>query len=90
MEFEWDVNKAAINIRKHGVDFADAVAVLEDELAMTVRDPDSDEEERFIALGHDPYGRVLVVVFTWRAEDIRLISARRATSQERRRYESES
>ena len=50
MEFEWDPAKAASNLRKHGVDFADAVAVFDDELAITIRDPDS-EEERFVTTG---------------------------------------
>lgn len=74
-------------LRKHGVDFADAVLVLEDDLALTMEDPDSEEEARFITMGHDPYGRVLVVVYTWRGDRTRLISARKATGSERRRYE---
>ena len=89
VEFEWDADKAAANLRKHGVDFADAVPALEDDLALTMRDPDSDYEERFITLGHDPYGRLLVVVYTWRGERLRPISARKATGQERRRYEAD-
>lgn len=86
VEFEWDEEKAAANLRKHGVDFADAVLVFEDDLALTMEDPDSEREARFITMGHDPYGRVLVVVYTWRGERIRLISARKATGKERRRY----
>ena len=66
---------------------ADAVAVLEDETALTMRDPFSEDEERWIALGLDAFGRVLVVVYTWRGERVRLISARNATPRERRRYE---
>ena len=89
VEFEWDADKAAANLRKHGVDFADAVPALEDDLALTMRDPDSDYEERFITLGHDPYGRLLVVVYTWRGERLRPISARKATGKERRRYETD-
>lgn len=89
VEFEWDADKAAANLRKHGVDFADAVLALEDELALTVEDPDSEYEERFITLGHDPLGRLLVVAYTWRGERIRPISARKATGQERRRYETD-
>lgn len=88
VEFEWDEEKAAANLRKHGVDFADAVLVFEDDLALTLRDPDSEDEERFLTLGHDPYGRLLVVAYTWRGERIRPISARRATAAERRRYEA--
>ena len=80
--------KAASNFRKHSFDFADAVLALEDDLALTKRDPDSEHEERFITLGHDPHGRLLGVVHTWRDERIRPISARKATGKERRRYEA--
>jgi uncharacterized DUF497 family protein len=87
MEYEWDPDKAELNRRKHGVDFADAVLALEDEQALTISDPFSDEEERFISIGADPSGSLLVVVYTWRGDRIRLISARRATKRERRYYE---
>ena len=86
VDYEWDEGKAAANLRKHGVDFADAALVLEDELALTLRDLHT-EEERFVTLGKDPNGRLLVVVYTWRGERIRLISARAMTSKERRQYE---
>lgn len=88
VEFEWDERKAAENLRKHGVDFADAALVLEDDLALTVEDPDAQDEERWVTMGHDPNQRVLVVAYTWRGERIRLISARKATGAERRRYET--
>lgn len=88
MEFVWDPEKAASNLRKHGVDFADAVLVLEDDWAVTTKDPFPRGEERFVTMGRDPHGRTLVVVFTWRQETVRLISARRATPRERRQYES--
>jgi uncharacterized DUF497 family protein len=87
VEFEWDEEKAVTNLRKHRVDFADAALVLEDELASTMRDLYSEREERFVTLGRDPNGRLLVVVYTWRGERARLISAREATSKERRDYE---
>jgi uncharacterized DUF497 family protein len=87
MEYEWDPKKAGLNRRRHGVDFADAVLALEDGQALTISDPFSDEEERFISIGADPSGSVVVVVYTWRGDRIRLISARRATSRERRHYE---
>lgn len=86
MRIEWDPAKARLNSRKHGVAFADAVASLEDEGAITIRDPFPHEEERWITLGLDALGRVLVVVYTWRGENLRLISARKATPRERRRY----
>jgi uncharacterized DUF497 family protein len=69
VEYEWDDEKASANLRKHGVDFADAALVLEDELAFTMRDLHA-EEERFVTLGRDPYGRLLVVIYTWRGERI--------------------
>jgi uncharacterized DUF497 family protein len=87
VQFEWDPEKARRNRKKHGVVFADAVGVFEDELALTVSDPHSESEERFITVGRGPLGRVLVVIYTWRGDRIRLISAREATSQERRQYE---
>lgn len=76
MQVEWDPGKARLNARKHGVALADAVAVLEDETALTMRDLFSEDEERWITLGLDAFGRVLVVVYTWRGECLRLISAR--------------
>ena len=89
MPFEWDRGKASANLRKHGVRFADAVSVLEDARAITVPD-ESSGEERWITLGVDTMGRALVVVFTWRGERIRIISARRATARERRQYKEGS
>jgi uncharacterized protein len=83
---EWDPRKAAANVNKHGVDFADAATVLYDERAVTIRN-DDEEEERYVTIGQDALGRVLVVVYTWRGDRPRLISARRATAQERRQYE---
>ena len=87
MDFEWDPLKATRNLRKHGIGFADAVAVLEDEFALTVRDLFSEQEERWVTLGKDAFSRLLIAVYTWRGERIRLISARRATARERRPYE---
>ena len=87
MSYEWDAAKARGNFTKHGVYFADGVAVLEDEIALTMRDPYSAQEERWITIGMDALGRVLVVVYAWRGENVRLISARMATSRERTQYE---
>ena len=84
---EWDSAKARANFAKHGVLFADAVAVLEDDLALTMRDPFSEDEERWIALGKDALRRLLVVVYTWRGDNLRLSSARPATARERNQYE---
>ena len=86
MVYQWDSDKAIANLRKHGIDFADSVVVLSDDLAITVQDERFDEE-RFITIGMDGLGRMLVVVYTWRGNNIRLISARPATRQECRQYE---
>jgi len=88
VRFEWDARKAQLNLRKHRVDFADAATVFEDERALTMPDTLSVDEERWITLGMDALGRILVVVYTWRAESIRLISARPATPRERAEYGS--
>ena len=87
MIYGWDKTKNRGNLAKHGVDFADAVAVFEDPLALMRRDPEARGEPRFVALGVDGFGRHLVVVFTERESSIRLISARLATKQERKSYE---
>lgn len=86
MTYQWDNDKAAANLRKHGIDFADAVSVFADDLAITIPDERFDEE-RFITVGMDAFGRVLVVVYTWRGDEIRVISARQATRREREQYE---
>ena len=82
---EWDPREAAANLKKHGVDFADAATVLHDEQAITIR-ADEGIEERDVTIGTDALGNVLVVVYTWRGERPRLISARKATPRERERY----
>ena len=87
MPYEWDPEKARRNFKKHGVRLSDAVTAFEDERALTIRDAYSDDEERWITLGVDACGRLLVLVYTWRGKRLRLISARRATSRERRQYE---
>jgi uncharacterized DUF497 family protein len=75
MTYQWDRDKAGANLHKRGVDFADAVTVFSDDLAITIADERFDEE-RFITIGIDALGRVLVVVYTWRDNEIRLISAK--------------
>lgn len=88
MKFEWHPDKAASNRKKHGVDFADAVGVFEDELAITVEDQDAEDERRFITIGMDFTLKILVVVHASRVADvIRIISARKATKKERQTYE---
>ena len=88
MTIIWDPAKAEANVRKHGIRFADAEGVLFDPNALTEEDEHLEDEQRFVSIGLDPVGRLLVVVYTFRGEDIRLISARRATRQERRAYEA--
>lgn len=88
MEFEWDPDKAARNLAKHGVSFQEAATVLGDPLSVTFYDPDhSDEEDRYLTFGHSDSGRLLVVSHTDRDDRIRIISARQMTSRERRSYE---
>jgi uncharacterized DUF497 family protein len=86
-EVEWDPQKAAANFKKHDVDFADAALVLDDDQAITIREDDA-AEERYVTIGMDPAMRILVVVYTWRDNRPRLISARRATPRERQQYET--
>lgn len=88
MEYEWDPAKAKANRRKHLVSFTDAALALEDPRALTVADPDASGEQRFVNLGVDPNGRVLVTVFTPRGQRTRIISSRKASRSERRAYES--
>jgi len=86
MDYEWDPNKAQRHREKHGIRFADAVVVLEDPFAITIRDDHADEE-RYITIGEDAFGEIVVVVYTYRGETIiRIISARPATKRERRMY----
>ncbi len=86
--FTWDPAKAASNLRKHGVGFAEALSVFGDPLARILNDPSHSEREgREIIVGNSTRGRLLLVSFTERAGVIRLISARRATRHERQDYE---
>lgn len=87
MRFQFDPAKAARNLKKHGVSFADTEGVFYDPLAIHQMSPDSEHEERFITVGMDSTGRIPVVVYTLRGEEIRLISARRVTPSEVKEYE---
>jgi uncharacterized DUF497 family protein len=86
MTIEFDPEKAKSNLKKHGVSFAHAEQALRDPMALTIEDPDAEDEQRFITLGADALGRVLVVVHTQREERSRLISARKASPEEARNY----
>jgi len=87
MRFQFDPTKAANSLRKHGVSFADAEGVFFDPLAIHREDPDAEGEERFVAVGLGSAGQFLVVVYVLRGDEIRVISARRATRREVRDYE---
>jgi uncharacterized DUF497 family protein len=88
IDFEWDPNKAARNLQKHGVSFGEAATVFQDDLSISVPDPDhSLEEERFITVGVSSQNRLLMVAHTERGDSIRIISARELTPRERRQYE---
>ncbi len=84
--FEWDKTKAEQNKTRHGISFADTFAVFDDPYALTVENG-RHHEPRYASIGMDAFGRILVVVYTWRGETIRIISARKATRKEVRQYE---
>lgn len=88
MVFEWDVNKAATNLIKHGISFDEAKTVFDDPLFVDFYDPDhSDDEHRYIMIGMSLQSRLLLVAYTERGDVTRLISAREATRVERKAYE---
>jgi len=88
IKFEWDPRKARRNLRKHGIDFAEASTVFADTLSITIPDPDhSEAEERWVTMGLSTRQRLLAVIHTDDGETSRLISARRADSRERRKHE---
>jgi hypothetical protein len=86
VRFEYDPDKAAANLKKHKVSFADAEGVFGDPLAVTVEDSDAEGERRFIAVGLGSAGELLVVIYSEREDECRPISARRATRKERKQY----
>ncbi len=87
MAYQWNLEKADSNLKKHGIDFADAVGVFEDEWGLTIKEHQVGNEQRFVTIGMDFLGRILIVVYTYRRFDIRLISARKASKTERKIYE---
>jgi uncharacterized protein len=90
LAFEWDDKKAKQNVQKHGVSFEEASTAFGDPLSRTIPDPlHSEEEDRFVTLGESNRRRLLVVVFTERGDNIRIISARVATRRERQDYEED-
>ena len=88
LTFEWDEEKAVANLKKHQVSFEEAITVFNDPLSITILSPDhSIDEERYIDIGISSKGQLLVVVYTERGQNIRLISSRKATRREQRDYE---
>lgn len=86
MEIEFDPAKARANLAKHKASFAHAEQALRDPSAVTIEDPDARGERRFVTLGMDALGRILVVVYTPRGDRIRSISARKASRGESGQY----
>lgn len=86
--FEWDKSKAKENQSKHGISFTDTFGVFEDPNAVTIEDFQRGEQ-RYVTIGMDAFGRILAVVYAWRGDNIRIISARKAVRYEVRQYEGE-
>ena len=88
MDFEWDEQKAADNVKKHEVSFDEAASVFADPLYIDFYDPDhSADEHRYLIIGTSEAGQLLIVSYTERDDVIRLIRAREVTSAERKAYE---
>ena len=87
MNIIWDPNKAETNFNKHGIRFSDAEMVLYDSFSMTIEEQIVADEIRYVTVGTDAVGRILAVVYSYRKNTIRLISARKATRKERKQYE---
>jgi uncharacterized DUF497 family protein len=89
MKFEFDPAKATTNLQKHGVSFEEGMTVFSDPLALTINDPvHSKGEFRFLTIGMSDHYRLVVVSHTERNREVRLISVRLATRQEKKEYES--
>jgi hypothetical protein len=87
MDFEWDPAKARSNFTKHEISFSDVEPAFYDQFAISMPDPGASSEERFVLVGMGAIGRIIVVVYTYRGNSIRIISARAATKAERKTYE---
>ena len=91
MNFKWDPRKAESNLRKHTVSFGESVTIFNDELSITISDPDhSEEEDRYITFGWSNRARLIMVSHTDRNNRIRIISARELTQNERKSYEEKN
>ena len=87
MKILFDPNKNAANLKKHGVSLAEGDGVLDDPLALTMEDEFVESEQRFVSIGMNAFGRLMVVVYSYRGDDVRLISVRNPEPKERRAYE---
>ena len=86
-DFEWDPRKAEANVQKHDVTFVEASSVFNDPLFITLLDSDhSENEERYITIGLSNKNRLIMIAHAERANRIRIISARKATKNEEKRY----
>lgn len=91
LSFEWDDEKAKANLKKHRVGFDEAITVFTDPFSVTIPNPGhSADEQRYVDIGSSDKGRMLVVVYTERNSNIRIISCRKATPSERTLYEEEN
>jgi uncharacterized DUF497 family protein len=86
VEFEFDAAKAQANIRKHGISFEEAATALFDERALSMEDPHTQGESRYVLVGLSDLARLVTVVYTFRRHRIRMISARRASKRETEHY----
>lgn len=87
MKTTFDPKKNVINLRRHEVSLTEGDGVLHDPLALTIEDDSAEGEQRFVSIGMNTFGHLMVVVYTHRGEDLRLISVRHAEPKERRAYE---
>ncbi len=87
MNVLWDPEKAKTNFQKHGIRFSDAEFVFYDPMAIEIEEQLVDGERRFVSVGSDSIGRILIIVYVYKEDSIRMISARKATPRERKAYE---
>lgn len=87
MTSDFDPKKDAANLKKHGVSLSEGDGVLNDPLAITVEDESAEGEQRFVTIGMNVFGSLMVVVYTPRGDEVRIISVRKADPKERRAYE---
>lgn len=87
MTATFDPKKDAANLKEHGVSLTEGDGVLSDPLALTIEDESAEGEQRFVTVGANTFGSLMVVVWTARDDDVRIISVRKPTSKERRNYE---